>query len=124
MNGFHVESVHSIPVFAPIVIGKISADRIPSKVPETCVFEGLMGYAPDETFGEARQDLEGCVARVASTDPWLREHPPAVEWLALNKEGAQVDALPALKKGRRTAPLVFQRSAAAASAASARLRTG
>jgi acetylornithine deacetylase len=78
------------PVFAPIVIGKISADRIPSKVPETCVFEGLMGYAPDETFGEARQDLEGCVARVASTDPWLREHPPAVEWLALNKEGAQI----------------------------------
>lgn len=78
------------PVFAPIVIGKISADRIPSKVPETCVFEGLMGYAPDETFGAARQDLEGCVARVASTDPWLQEHPPAVEWLALNKEGAQI----------------------------------
>ncbi len=78
------------PVFAPIVIGKISADRIPSKVPETCVFEGLMGYAPEETFAGARQDLEGCVARVASTDAWLREHPPTVEWLALNKEGARL----------------------------------
>lgn len=80
------------PVFAPIVIGKISADRIPSKVPETCVFEGLMGYAPDETCGEARQDLEGCVARVASTDAWLRQHPPAIEWLGLNKEGARTPA--------------------------------
>jgi acetylornithine deacetylase len=78
------------PVFAPIVIGKISADRIPSKVPETCVFEGLMGYGPEEPYGEARRELEGCVARVASGDPWLQEHPPRVEWLALNKEGAQI----------------------------------
>ena len=78
------------PVFAPIVIGKISADKIPSKVPEACIFEGLMGYAPEETYGEARRELEGCVARVASGDPWLREHAPRVEWLALNKEGAQI----------------------------------
>lgn len=49
-----------------------------------------MGYAPQETYEEARQDLEGCVAHAASTDAWLREHPPAVEWLALNKEGAQI----------------------------------
>jgi acetylornithine deacetylase len=78
------------PVFAPIVVGRISADKIPSKVPETCIFEGLMGYAPEETYGEARRELEGCVARVASGDPWLREHAPRVEWLALNKEGAQI----------------------------------
>jgi len=78
------------PVFAPIVVGRISADKIPSKVPETCIFEGLMGYAPEETYGEARRELEGCVARVASGEPWLREHAPRVEWLALNKEGAQI----------------------------------
>lgn len=78
------------PIFAPIVIGKISADRIPSKVPETCIFEGLMGYAPDEAYGEARRELEGCVARIASRDPWLQKHPPRVEWLALNKEGAEI----------------------------------
>src|SRR4030042_2793203 len=44
------------PIFAPIVIGKIAADRIPSKGPETCVFEGLMGYAPAETYQKARED--------------------------------------------------------------------
>ena len=54
------------------------------------MFEGLMGYAPEETYGEARRELEGCVERVASGDPWLREHTPRVEWLALNKEGAQI----------------------------------
>lgn len=78
------------PIFAPIVVGRISADKIPSKVPETCIFEGLMGYAPEETYGEARRELEGCVTQVASGDPWLQEHPPRVEWLALNKEGAQI----------------------------------
>jgi acetylornithine deacetylase len=80
------------PVFAPIVIGKISADRIPSKVPETCVFEGLMGYAPAETYRQAREELERCVGRAAATDAWLRAHPPVVEWLALNKEGAETPA--------------------------------
>jgi acetylornithine deacetylase len=80
------------PIFAPIVIGKIAADRIPSKVPETCVFEGLMGYAPAETYQEARADLEGCVAQAAAHDSWLSTHPPAVEWLGLNKEGAETPA--------------------------------
>lgn len=77
------------PIFLPIVIGKISADVIPSKVPERCVFEGLMGYAPDEAYLAARQELEACVAGAAGTDPWLKEHSPVVEWLGLNKEGAQ-----------------------------------
>jgi acetylornithine deacetylase len=77
------------PIFVPIVIGKIAADRIPSKVPETCVFEGLMGYAPAETYREARGELESRVATAASADPWLQAHPPVVEWLALNKEGAE-----------------------------------
>ncbi|HYL80961.1 MAG TPA: M20/M25/M40 family metallo-hydrolase, partial [Candidatus Acidoferrum sp.] len=76
------------PIFLPIVIGKISADMIPSKVPERCVFEGLMGYAPDEAYGDARRELEVCVGRAAEADPWLQEHAPVVEWLGLNKEGA------------------------------------
>jgi len=77
------------PIFTPIVVGKISADRIPSKVPETCVLEGLMGYAPAETYQAARRDLEARVAAVAAEDAWLRVHPPRVEWLGLNKEGAE-----------------------------------
>lgn len=77
------------PIFAPIVIGKIAADRIPSKVPETCVFEGLMGYGPAEPYAQARRALESCVAEAAAGDAWLRDHPPVVTWLALNKEGAE-----------------------------------
>ena len=80
------------PIFAPIVVGKIAADRIPSKVPESCVFEGLMGYGPAETYQEARRDLEACVARTAAQDAWLQAHPPRVEWHGLNKEGCETPA--------------------------------
>jgi acetylornithine deacetylase len=80
------------PIFAPVVVGKIAADRIPSKVPETCVFEGLMGYGPVETYQEARRELEACVARTAAQDAWLQAHPPRVEWHGLNKEGCETPA--------------------------------
>jgi acetylornithine deacetylase len=80
------------PVFAPVVVGKISADNIPSKVPEECVFEGLYGYTPRETWDQARAAFESCVAETARRDPWLREHPPQVSWPGLNKESAEIPA--------------------------------
>ena len=89
---FRTKLFERYPIFLPIVIGKIAADIIPSKVPERCVFEGLMGYSPDETYQAARAELEGKVAAIAAKDPWLKEHPPIVEWHGLNKEGAQIPA--------------------------------
>ncbi len=80
------------PVFAPIVVGKISADLIPSKVPERCVFEGLYGYMPQEHWSDARRHFEERVALAANQDPWLNEHPPEVRWTGLNKEGTAIDA--------------------------------
>jgi acetylornithine deacetylase len=82
----------SYPIFVPIVIGKISADLMPSKVPERCLFEGLYGYSPQEHWLEARRSFEERVAMAASRDPWLRSHPPKVRWIGLNKEGAGIEA--------------------------------
>ena len=80
------------PVFAPIVVGRISADNIPSKVPEQCAFEGLYGYPPGEHWREARRVFEDRVAAAAARDPWLALHPPEVSWPGLNKEGAGIPA--------------------------------
>lgn len=33
-----------------------------------------------EDLDAARRELEAAVARVASHDPWLAEHPPEIEW--------------------------------------------
>ncbi len=89
---FHDELFERYPIYLPVVIGKISADIIPSKVPERCIFEGLMGYSPAESYTDARRELEQCIDGAASADPWLKDHPPVVEWLGLNKEGAQIPA--------------------------------
>jgi acetylornithine deacetylase len=60
------------PIFAPIVVGKISADRIPSKVPETCVFEGLWLWPRGDVPG-ARRD-RGLRAD-GGAGSWLQAHP-------------------------------------------------
>ncbi len=55
---FHDPLFERYPIYLPVVIGKISADIIPSKVPERCIFEGLMGYSPAESYQDARRELE------------------------------------------------------------------
>jgi acetylornithine deacetylase len=78
------------PIFAPVVVGRISADNIPSKVPEECVFEGLYGYTPQETWPQARSAFEERIAELASRDTWLKKHPPVISWPGLNKESAEI----------------------------------
>ena len=86
---FRTELFAPYPIFMPITVGTISADEFPSKVPEKCVFQGLYGFSPDETYQEARLELEACIAATAAADPWLAEHPPVVQWPGLCKEGGQ-----------------------------------
>jgi acetylornithine deacetylase len=61
-------------------IGVVRAGEWASTVAETLVAEGRYGVAVDEDPAEARRMLEETVARAAQADPWLREHPPHLEW--------------------------------------------
>ena len=47
---------------------------------ESLVFEGRYGIAVDEEQEAARRAFEAAVAEAAQADPWLRDHPPVVEW--------------------------------------------
>lgn len=64
----------------PLSIGVVRAGEWASTVAETLVAEGRYGVAVGENLAEARRMLEETVARAAQTDPWLREHPPRLEW--------------------------------------------
>ncbi len=77
---------NSDPLFAnyalpyPISIGTVSAGDWASTVPEQLVCEGRYGVRLDEDLGTARQKFEDTLAQIASADPWLADHPPAIEW--------------------------------------------
>lgn len=61
-------------------IGKISAGDWPSSVPDLLICEGRYGIAPAEDAAAAKHEFEEAVARAASRVPYLRDHPPTVDW--------------------------------------------
>lgn len=64
----------------PISVGIVRAGEWSATVPETLVAEGRYGVLVGETEAEARAVLEQTVAATVAADPWLREHPPELEW--------------------------------------------
>jgi acetylornithine deacetylase/succinyl-diaminopimelate desuccinylase family protein len=51
-----------------------------STFPDYCSLELSLKYLPSERREDVRAEFEEFIARVARTDDWLREHPPAIEW--------------------------------------------
>ena len=66
---------------APISIGTVAAGDWLSTVPEMLVAEGRFGVFPGETVAAARAALWATLESVTAADPWLREHPPTLEWI-------------------------------------------
>lgn len=75
----------------PLGICKIKAGVWPSSLPSVCVMEGSIECLPGENIKEVRQRFKEYIERVAKTDPWLREHPPTVEWFGLWFESCMTD---------------------------------
>ncbi len=73
-------------------IGQLEAGDWASSVPERCTFRGRYGVAPGEDVAAARQEFVAAIARAAESDPWLRAHPPRVEWWGGQLEPASIPA--------------------------------
>ena len=69
---------HPIPY--PLSVGRISGGDWPSSVPDKVVVEGRYGLRIEEDPASARAELEAAVADAAGHDPYLRDHPPRVDW--------------------------------------------
>lgn len=65
----------------PLNIGTIRAGAWASTVPDLLVAEGRAGLAPGEDLETFKGEFAAEVRAIAVGDPWLREHPPRVEWL-------------------------------------------
>ncbi len=64
----------------PINIGLVHAGNWASTVPETLVAEGRIGLIPGEEVGPFKEQVVERLRAVAERDPWLRDHPPEIEW--------------------------------------------
>ena len=64
----------------PINIGLVRAGNWASTVPESLVAEGRVGLIPGEEVEPFKVLVSERIAAVAKRDPWLREHPPLLEW--------------------------------------------
>ncbi|WP_439658079.1 ArgE/DapE family deacylase [Lentzea sp. HUAS TT2] len=68
------------PIPYPLSVGTVRAGDWASSVPDLLVAEGRLGVALGEDPGQARAELEACVAEACAGDPWLRAHPAVVTW--------------------------------------------
>jgi acetylornithine deacetylase len=64
----------------PINVGVVRAGNWASTVPESLVAEGRLGLIPGEEIGAFRETVADRISAVAERDPWLKEHPPKLEW--------------------------------------------
>jgi acetylornithine deacetylase len=64
----------------PINIGVVRAGNWASTVPESLIAEGRVGLIPGEEVDPFKDLVSERIATVAERDPWLREHPPKLEW--------------------------------------------
>jgi acetylornithine deacetylase len=71
-------------------IGTVRGGEWASSVAESLTFEGRYGVAVGEDVAAARRLFEERIAQTARADPWLREHPPRVEWWGGQFEPARI----------------------------------
>jgi acetylornithine deacetylase len=65
---------------AAINFGVVRAGVWSITVPETLVAEGRIGLIPGEALDASKSMVIDRIMRAAEKDPWLREHPPEIEW--------------------------------------------
>lgn len=74
----------------PISVGVVRAGEWASTVPDTLVAEGRLGFLPGETIEAMMRQAEERIAAVAAVDPWMKDHPPTVEWFGGQFASAEI----------------------------------
>lgn len=64
----------------PINFGVVRAGNWASTVPESLVAEGRVGLIPGEEIEPFREFIRERIMATANRSPWLRAHPPTIEW--------------------------------------------
>lgn len=60
-----------------------------NRISRTCVLAGSVTFPPHERMEGVQSEIVQTIEAASQADPWLREHPPQMEWL-LGVRGAEV----------------------------------
>ncbi|MFB6082384.1 MAG: ArgE/DapE family deacylase [Halanaeroarchaeum sp.] len=71
-------------------LGVMDGGEWASSVPDEAHLEARISHAPEESREEIHHVVESIVDLVAQDDPWLREHPPEVEWFGWRGSSAKI----------------------------------
>jgi acetylornithine deacetylase len=74
----------------PCMVTMFESGTFPSVTPERAILKGSLGTMPYERPPEIKQQIREQIDRVAAADPWLRNHPPEVEFGPLVNPGAEI----------------------------------
>lgn len=74
--------------------GMPNAIITPSTFPDYCSVLLSLKYLPDEKIEDVKAEFEDYIQRVAQADPWLRDHPPEIEWGVSGVAFPPVEVLP------------------------------
>ena len=89
----NVDTAHplmsQLPLPYPISVGVVRAGEWASTVPETAICEGRYGVAVGESATHAKREFEKAVLEMADRDPWMRTHPPRIDWWGGRFESAE-----------------------------------
>lgn len=94
-------SEHDHPI--NLNVGIMQGGDWASTVAGECVTRFRLGLFPGQTCAELMRRIEARVADVAQRDPWLREFPPAVEYVGFQAEGASFDEGSSIARALRAA---------------------
>jgi acetylornithine deacetylase len=76
---------------APISVGTLEAGDWHSTVPQEAIMEGRCGVFAGESVEAAKRAFTEAVHAACDDDPWLREHPAAIEWFEGQFESGATD---------------------------------
>jgi acetylornithine deacetylase len=75
----------------PINVGVVRVGNWASTVPESLVAKGRVGLIPGEEVDPFKDLVAERIETVARRDPWLREHPPELQWFGGQFAPAEVE---------------------------------
>ncbi|UFN49284.1 M20/M25/M40 family metallo-hydrolase [Roseomonas sp. OT10] len=72
-----------------LLLSRIEGGGKPGRVPLDCTLTAALSFPPGERLTAVQAEVEAAVAEAVAADPWLRQHPPRIEWLS-GVTGAEV----------------------------------